>query len=371
MDDRVANRVRNGGQDVDGEQAVREAVPARRRRRSRLDDVAEAAGVSVATVDRALNGRPGVRAETRARIERIATALGYRPDPAASSLARRTTLRFTFLLPPRTTAFLDSLHAEAARAIEWLAPRGVRAAIHEVDVFDAGLLAAAIRAAGEACDGLAIVALDDPRVRDAIDAVSDAGVAVVTLVSDCPGSRRRGFAGIDNTAAGRTAGSLLGRFLAGRSGEIAVIVGSRRLRDHSERVLGLRQVIGAEYPDLTLLPEIEGRDDAALNRAALSRLLAERPGIVGLYNAGAGNRGVIAALTESGRVAETVFVGHELTWVSRAALLDGVMDAAINQDRGHETRSAARQLLAFVAGEPLIPEQERIRIDIYIRDNLP
>ena len=47
------------------------------------------------------------------------------------------------------------------------------------------------------------------------------------------------------------------------------------------------------------------------------------------------------------------------------------MDAVINQDAGHEARSAARVLMAQCEGEAIVADQERIRIDIFIRDNLP
>ena len=43
---------------------------------------------------------------------------------------------------------------------------------------------------GDIYDGVAVVALDHPRVREAINALTDRGVAVVTLVSDVPGSKR-------------------------------------------------------------------------------------------------------------------------------------------------------------------------------------
>ena len=47
------------------------------------------------------------------------------------------------------------------------------------------------------------------------------------------------------------------------------------------------------------------------------------------------------------------------------------MDAVINQDPGHEVRSAVRVLIAKADNVPLIESQERIRIDIFLRDNLP
>ena len=47
------------------------------------------------------------------------------------------------------------------------------------------------------------------------------------------------------------------------------------------------------------------------------------------------------------------------------------MDAIIAQDPGHEARSAIRVLLALARNEPILAEQEKIRIDIVMRDNLP
>jgi DNA-binding LacI/PurR family transcriptional regulator len=56
-------------------------------KRATIEDVAAAAGVSVATVSRALRGLPNVAIHTRERIELIAGQLDYQADPAASRLA--------------------------------------------------------------------------------------------------------------------------------------------------------------------------------------------------------------------------------------------------------------------------------------------
>ena len=55
----------------------------------------------------------------------------------------------------------------------------------------------------------------------------------------------------------------------------------------------------------------------------------------------------------------------------RGGSLGGTIDAVINQDPGHEVRSAIRVLIAKADNVPLIESQERIRIDIFLRDNLP
>ena len=57
------------------------------RQRTRIEDVAATAEVSVATVSRALRNLPNVGETTRHRVIQIAAELDYRPDPAASRLA--------------------------------------------------------------------------------------------------------------------------------------------------------------------------------------------------------------------------------------------------------------------------------------------
>lgn len=66
---------------------------------SGIDDVARAAGVSTATVSRALSGRGHVSTATRARVESAARALGYVASAAASGLASGRTRNIGVLVP--------------------------------------------------------------------------------------------------------------------------------------------------------------------------------------------------------------------------------------------------------------------------------
>ena len=336
-----------------------------------LVDVARVAGVSLATVDRVINHRPGVSKRAIAKVEESLAQLGYRPDPVAAQLARRTSFRFCFLLPSGSNSFMRQLAEQIRQTSDWLKEQRAFVEMREVDVFDPQALATALDELGDTYQGVAVVALDHPAVREAIDALAARGVEVVTLVSDVPTSRRARFVGIDNPSAGRTAATLLGRFAGQKRGPVALIAGSLALRDHAERQFGFQQVIGADYPHLTVLPVVEGRDDSGLCREVTARLLVQHPDLVGIYNIGAGTRGVAEALEASGRAQDVIFVGHELTQHSRRFLLKRVMDVVINQDAGHEARSACRILLARCLNQPILADQERIRIDIFVRDNLP
>ncbi|SDB31789.1 LacI family DNA-binding transcriptional regulator [Bauldia litoralis] len=339
--------------------------------RTTLQDVAKTAGVSLATVDRVLNRRAGVHADTAERVQQAIERLKYRPDRLAARLARGRDHRFEFILPSGSNAFMRALEERVRVTADHVVDERVRIGITHVDVFDGEVLAAALDNLRGEADGVAVVALDHPSVCEAIDDLTQSGVTVVTLVSDAPRSKRAHYVGIDNTAAGRTAASLLGRFLGGRGGKVGLIAGSMALRDHIERQIGFEQVIARDFPGLRLLPIREGRDDDERVEALAAALLGEHDDLVGIYNVGAGNGGVVAALEASGRSRDVVFVAHELTPFSRRHLIRGTIDAIINQDAGHEGRSATRLLIAEREGIPIDAGQERIRIDIFVRDNVP
>lgn len=336
-----------------------------------LQDVAREAGVSLATVDRVLNGRAGVHARTVERVQTAIDRLNYQPDRLASRLARGRDYCFEIVLPTGANEFMRMLEAEFRTTAERYLQERVRLTFSHVDVFDGEALAAALERLPDDLDGVGVVALDHPAVAEAVNMLADRGIPVVTIVSDLPGTRRAHFVGIDNYAAGRTAASLLGRFLGHRSGKVGLIAGSLSLRDHIERQYGFEQVIAREYPDLELLPVREGRDEDARVEAVTEAMLREHADLVGLYNVGAGAPGIVAALEASGRAREIVFVAHELTPFNRRQLIRGTVDAVINQDAGHMARSAARILLATREGLPIVAGQERIRIDIFVRDNVP
>ncbi len=336
-----------------------------------LRDVSREAGVSLATADRVLNGRPGVREATAQRVRSACERLGYQANPFAARLARGGRYRLAFVLPKGANSFMQRLAEQVARTAAHLAPQRAYLEIVHVDTFDPAQLAATLEGLGESHQGVAVVALDHPLVRRAIDGLAARGVCVVTLVSDVPASGRLRYVGVDNIAAGRTAGTLLGRFAGGRTGPVGIIIGSAELRDHAERLQGFELVLSQEHQRLTVLPPRTGEDDDAASEAVTAGLLAEHPDLVGLYSIGAGNGGVARALQRSGRAQDIVFVGHELSEAARRWLQDGTMDAVINQDAGHEARSAARVMLAELMGEPILNDQERIRIEIFLRDNLP
>jgi LacI family transcriptional regulator len=188
--------------------------------RATIEDVAEKAGVSVATVDRVLNGRAQVRPQNAKRVEAAIRALNYFPDRLAARLAKGREYRFCFVLPKGDNLFMRGLEQEITNHADHLQAERVTADILYTDVFNPQSLAEALHGLN-GYDGVAVVALDHPKVREAIADMAERGIAVVTLVSDVPASARAHFVGIDNSAAGRTA------VIAGRAAALSALLRAR------------------------------------------------------------------------------------------------------------------------------------------------
>jgi LacI family transcriptional regulator len=337
-----------------------------------VHDIASRAGVSLATVDRVLNRRPGVSARTREKVDQAVSELGFVRDVAAANLAKGRIYPLTFIIPSNDNSFMRGLRLSLDEARERAGVERIAIRLIDVPAFDADALAKALRdATAEQPAGIAFVAVDAPEVAAAASDVVSAGIPLVTLVSDLSGAERDHYAGIDNAAAGRTAASLLGRFAAGRDGKVAVLAGSMLVRDHRERCEAFASVMAQDFPGLAVLPVIEGRDDPVVVERQVSALFADRSDIVALYSLGAGNRGLVRALERQPAELRPVVIAHELTETTRGALQAGLIDAVLNQDAGHEVRSAIRVLKAKADGLPVVVAQERIRIDIFLKDNLP
>lgn len=336
-----------------------------------VNDIARVAGVSLATVDRVLNARPGVRLATIEKVNKAILDLGFVRDTAAANLARRRQYRLKFVLPETDNEFIKAIEAEIVSQSGLVKYQRTLLEKNTVPPFDPMAVVTLLDEVDAAnTDGIAIFGPETPSVRDAINRATQRGIAVVTLVSDLPSSNRNHFVGIDNIAAGRTAAVLMGRFVT-KPGRILIITGSRLARDHIERRAGFDAVMSNKHPELDVAATIEGRDDPELVKSILPDVFAQHDNIVGIYASAAGNGGLIEFLDSGPEHSDVVVIAHELTKTSRDALSRGVFDALISQDSGHIVRSAVRVLRSIADNIPIDPKQERIRIDVYLNENLP
>ncbi len=337
--------------------------------RPTVNDIAREAGVSLATVDRVLNARPGVRDITIRAVNDAIRKLGYVRDVAAANLARQRSYRLAFVLPDNGSQFVGAIADMLLQTGTMAATNRTQTTLIRFPAEDAHALAATLhRLAEHGVDGVALMAPETPVVRDAVRALTKSGIAVVALVSDLPNTDRLHFIGIDNRAAGQTAGVLMGRFL--RKGRVAVLAQSMQLTEAVERRHGFDTVMLRDFPDIDVMPTLETHGNPAVLQQVLADARTTGP-IDGIYILGTGQRALTEVVDAMGMAGRVTIIGHELTAHARAALIGGQMAAIITQNVGHLVRSALRVLRAQVDGTPMDAGQEQIRIEIVIRENLP
>lgn len=334
-------------------------------------DIAREAGVSLATVDRVLNARPGVRAKTVTAVNDAITRLGYVRDMAAANLARGRSYRMAVVLPDSDSQFVQTLTRAIADAAAQASASRTETHVLRFPAEDMHALAALLSALPDDTAGVALMAPETPVVRDAVRALRARGIAVVAMVSDLPNTDRDHFVGIDSRAAGRTAAVLMGRFLGPMPAQVLVLAPSMLLRDAIERRHGFDEVMQAQFPQIEVLQTLEthGRDDTMAQVVAEARRHAAA--LRGIYLLGSGHRALQAAITAQGLRGRITVVGHELTPFTRALLEQGEMAAVVTQNLGHLARSTLRVLRAKADNAPLDAAQEALRIEIVIRENLP
>jgi LacI family transcriptional regulator len=334
-------------------------------------DLALAAGVSLATVDRVLNDRPGVRKDTVDRVNQAIEKLGFSRNLVAANLARGRNYRFLFLLPRTGDQFLAGLITRINEANLAFAGDMVQAdvmRIHESDPHQIANLLGALD--GDQIDGVAIMAPESPQVRDAKARLAERGIDTVSFIAGHITSAHDDFVGIDNHAAGATAGRLMGRFSRPRPGKILVIAETMHARDSLERRLGFDEVINADYPHLSVLPSLETYGDQDRTERVIRTSFSSHEDIAGVYILGSEARLPLEILLWAARSQAPIVIAHERTPFTEAALQSGQIDALITQDPGHLVRSAIRILRARKDRREILASQEKIRIEILIKENI-
>ena len=333
-------------------------------------DLAKAAGVSLATVDRVLNSRAGVRKKTIDAVNDAIESIGFERNHIAATLARQRGYRFGFVLPQVGDEFLDEILTQIDQCDKTSRAQMVEVKALRIDEQDPHAAARALGALDPSeFDGIAIMAPETPQIRDAIHRLRERGIQVVPFIADQVEGNDDSFVGIDNRAAGATAGRLIGRFSGQRAGTIAVITETIQARDSIERRLGFDGVINKDFPDLRVLPSLETHADPARTVRIIETIHAAHKDLIGIYLMGSEARSALEAiaLVDAPRC---ITVAHEKTPSTVKALIGQQLDAVVNQDPGHLVRSAVRILKAKCENRPTLGSQERIRIEILLADNL-
>ena len=257
--------------------------PAQRRTRPRsgrirLDDVAQAAGVSAATASRALRRPELVNEDTRLRIAAAVKRLGYIPDLAAGGLASDRTGQVAVVVPSLgTPAFIDTIRGIS----DTIHPLGLQLVLADTNLSgdnEAALIASLL---GRRADAVILTDLAQSPASRAMLARARIPVVETWSLTPTPIDMNVGF---DNRAAGR---AVTEHLIATGRRHIGMICGALRMnRRGRDRRAGFLDATRAASLDDTLIVElpfpVRFRDAAE----ALAELVARNPALDAVFCSG-------------------------------------------------------------------------------------
>ncbi|TDP31105.1 LacI family DNA-binding transcriptional regulator [Nocardia ignorata] len=318
-------------------------------------DVAKRAGVSQATVSRALRDQRGTSEATRRLVREVARELGYVPLQSGRSLSTSRSRRIGIVVGELTNPFYGALVAPIVRELDVRGYLGVL--LHDADIREPG----SAPIFDGSFDGVLLTTTSDSRLADEIER---RGVPYCLINREISGRTTASAAVPDNIRGARLVADL---FVELGHTDIGIITGPATTSTGSERLRGFRDALArrgiAIHPDA--VREVPfGIDDG---RAALHDILAARPGVTAVFCAN--DVLAIGALEAAARAARPVpeqltivgfddiplavlrafdltTVAVDLTALARQAtahLLDRVEDPQIEPERTvHEVRLVRR-----------------------------
>lgn len=296
-----------------------------------LKQIAELAGVSRGTVDRALYNRGRVNPEVAARIRAIADELGYQPNRAGRALAlQKNPIKIGVIVQSVETPFMVQVLNGIRQATDELAKMGVQILKREIRGISADQeITAMEELRQEGIGGLALLPVTDDRLRVKINQLAEDGIPVVTFNSDISATKRMCFVGLDNLLSGRACAGLMGAVM-GRKGKVLIINGHSENEAHIRRADGFCSELALRFPKIQLLPQQFCYDDDAVAQEITEHALREHPDLGGIFLVAHGQKGACAALHHLNRT-DVHMIGYDLVPENISGLLQGDVEFLIGQ----------------------------------------
>lgn len=293
-----------------------------------LEMLAMKAGVGIATVDRVLNERGGVKPETVRKVLNAARKAGLQrllPEEASQPW------KIEVFLSSQESFFFRQLAKEFAAVADTLGYKKITLYRTLVPESSPEKLAKKIIESSNQRDGIVVFGHDYPVIHEALAHCKTKGIPVITLATDIPDAERLCHVGIDQQQAGATAGLLMSKTTPGE-GDVILVSGRMDFRAHTQRVAGFRDVLQQRSPQLNLRSVLAGQDEKQRIRSLLNNTLRTAKNVVGIYNTGTGNSDIADILKQHQLAGECTYITHELYSVTKQLLLDDVLDFTLDQN---------------------------------------
>ena len=323
-----------------------------------IQQIAEKAGVSRGTVDRALNNRGRIDPEVARKVLQIAEEMGYVHNERKKHTAKKKTIRIGVVTQLAKASFMLEINRGIRQAAEELKDWGVEILLRESFSVDEEEQVRAIEElAEEGIQGLALMPLECERVREKINwLIEEKKIPVVTFNSDIVGTRRSCFVGMDNRKSGQTAAGLMG-LMTGGSGKILIITGYFSNVVNNARVDGFVEEVKKSYPGLEIAGVQGSFDEAEEVERIITNSMRNISGISGIFVVSGGQAGVKKAFDSLKLENRPYVIVYDQTPRNEKAVRENLVDFLIDQN-GFYQGYRPLYILANILLKDMPPEEE-------------
>jgi LacI family transcriptional regulator len=346
-----------------------------------IKQIAEIAGVSRGTVDRALNDRPGIKPEVKKHVLEIADSLGYRSNRAGKLLGlHKAPMSIGIQMPSEGNDFFEAITAGQRQAGSELGDFGLRLYWRTMKGFSARRQAQQIdELIEEGVQAIALVPIDHQIIHEKLAELARKNIPVITFNTDIADSDRICYVGNDYLKSGATAAGLLGRLADGREWRVLVLTGSVSMLGHNQRIHGFHSTIKEHYSNIKVVDifETEDDDDKAYQicreflspAAAAGGRSVELPADA-IYLTAGGTAGCCKAVIEAGLAGVIKIISFDRTPSMEQYLADRVITASIEQEPYLQGYLPVKMLFDYLLDNTRPPACSWTRNEIVISENM-
>jgi LacI family transcriptional regulator, galactose operon repressor len=332
--------------------------------------IAEMAKVSIGTVDRALNGRGGIKETTRKRILQIAQQIGYTPNLAARALSvSRSGVRIGACIPKEIHYFYDQLWGGVLDEAKRWGHLGVEFVNRPVQALGEGDKEAFAELLESGVKGIILTAGNPKELTPLIDEAEQKGVRVVCVSTDAPKSRRSSIVCVDPYLNGCLAGELMGKFVPSGS-SAAVVAGILTTEDHRKKTEGFKEGFVRHCRDGKIVSVIEGHEDESESFEKTCELLRCFPELDGIYVNTVNCLPVCRALGAHGKVGMGKLITTDLFEEMAPYFQRGIITASIYQHPYRQGQVAARLIADNLINKAHLPPAVHLSPGVVMSSNL-
>ena len=319
-----------------------------------IQQIAEKAGVSRGTVDRALNKRGRINPDVAKEIEKIAEELGYVHKPRKKKTNYGGKIKLGVVTQLSKASFMLEVNRGIQTAVKELSSLGIEVVIKEREsVGEEDQLMALEELMKEEIRGLAIMPVDSEKVRAKLnEMIYEKKIPVVTFNSDIVGTGRSCFVGMDNKKSGRVAAGLMGMLTRG-TGKVLIITGYFSSLLNNQRVDGFVEEMKRSSPELEIAGVQGSFNDADEVEHIIENAMINIAGINSIFVVSGGQEGIKRAFDKLGLERRPYAIIYDQTPKNERLLQEEIADFLIDQN-GFEQGYRPLRLLA----DHLLNEEE-------------